>query len=62
MLTLTRRGLERDGFVRRHYFPEVPPRVEYQLSDLGTGMLTSLQDLDFKLRNNFSHIEKNRRV
>ena len=32
MLTLTLRNLERDGLVVRHYFAEVPPRVEYDLS------------------------------
>ncbi|MDE1186267.1 MAG: phage tail tube protein [Pantoea sp.] len=32
MLTLTLRYLERDGLLVRHYFAEVPPRVEYELS------------------------------
>lgn len=35
VLTQRLRQLERDGLVIRTYFPEVPPRVEYQISDLG---------------------------
>jgi len=38
MLTLTLRNLERDGLLTRHYFPEIPPRVEYELTTLGRGL------------------------
>src|SRR5437762_10409673 len=39
MLTLTLRGLERDGLVTRTMFPSIPPRVDYALTKLGRSLL-----------------------
>jgi len=38
MLTLTLRGLERDGFVTRTMFPTIPPKVEYELTPMGQSL------------------------
>ncbi|HEY0328899.1 MAG TPA: helix-turn-helix domain-containing protein [Rhodopseudomonas sp.] len=45
MLTLTLRGLERDGLVTRTVFPTVPPRVDYALTELGRGLSTPVKEL-----------------
>jgi DNA-binding HxlR family transcriptional regulator len=45
MLSLTLRGLERDGLVTRTVFPTVPPRVDYELTALGESLRVSVQAL-----------------
>ena len=45
MLTLTLRGLERDGLVTRTVFPTIPPRVDYELTDLGRSLGKPVQAL-----------------
>jgi len=45
MLTLTLRQLEREGLVTRTVFPVVPPRVDYELTPLGSTLLETIQTL-----------------
>ncbi len=42
MLTVTLRGLERDGIVSRTMYPVIPPRVEYALTPLGATLLDAV--------------------
>ena len=46
MLTQTLRSLERDGFVTRTVYPEIPPRVEYELTALGRSLQGPLRALE----------------
>lgn len=45
MLTTTLRNLERDGFVSRTVFPTIPPKVEYELTELGRDLLKPVRAL-----------------
>src|ERR1700712_503314 len=52
MLTLTLRGLERDGLVTRTIFATIPPRVDYELTPLGRSLLVPVNALaDWALKN-----------
>lgn len=57
MLTLTLRGLARDGLVTRTVFPTVPPRVEYALTRLGRSLLEPVSELGSWARKNRSAIQ-----
>jgi DNA-binding HxlR family transcriptional regulator len=45
MLTQTLRALERDGLIGRTVYPVVPPRVDYELTDLGHNLLDLVRGL-----------------
>jgi DNA-binding HxlR family transcriptional regulator len=45
MLTVTLRGLERDGIVTRTVHPVIPPRVDYELTPLGRTLLDTISQL-----------------
>lgn len=45
MLTQTLRSLERDGFISRKIYPQIPPKVEYQQTDMGRSFMFKLGPL-----------------
>jgi DNA-binding HxlR family transcriptional regulator len=60
MLTLTLRGLERDGLVTRTVFPTIPPRVDYELTKLGRSLLEPVSELGLWARRNRATIAQAR--
>jgi DNA-binding HxlR family transcriptional regulator len=60
MLTLTLRGLERDGLVTRTVFPTIPPRVDYKLTGLGRSLWQAVEPLGAWARGHVKHITKAR--
>src|SRR6202035_2634014 len=61
MLTLTLRGLERDGLVTRTIFPTIPPRVDYALTDLGHSLRQPVESLGRWVLTHQAQIETARR-
>ena len=61
MLTLTLRGLERDGLVTRTVFATIPPRVDYALTALGRSLSTPVEALGLWARAHLGEIETARR-
>jgi DNA-binding HxlR family transcriptional regulator len=62
MLTLTLRSLERDGLVTRTVHPTVPPRVDYELTQLGHTLRTPLVAVAAWARANLAAIDRARKV
>ena len=62
MLTLTLRGLQRDGLVKRTAFATIPPRVDYELTDLGLSLTEPLAELAAWASAKQQQIEKAREV
>lgn len=59
MLTVTLRSLEADGLVHREVYPEVPPRVEYRLTDSGGDLMPYLNSLvEWALKNTPAILER----
>ena len=60
MLTLTLKRLEVDGIVTRTLFPSVPPRVDYELTELGQTLRAALVPLHLWAARNKQIIAENR--
>jgi len=58
MLSVTLKNLERDGLVIRELFPEVPPRVEYEITDLGKSLIRPTQGLVDWAKANWERVRK----
>lgn len=61
MLSGVLRSLEMDGLIHRKVYPEVPPRVEYDVSDFGKSLIPHLESLVKWGQENFPVIMENRK-
>lgn len=62
VLTQRLRQLERDGLVVRTYHPEVPPRVEYEISELGRSLAPLFASLAVWAREHLPAVEEARKT
>lgn len=60
MLTINLRGLERDGLVKRTLFPTIPPRVDYELTEVGRTLLAPVMALVIWANSNKESIRSSR--
>jgi DNA-binding HxlR family transcriptional regulator len=61
MLTVTLKALEADGLVKRTVYPQIPPKVEYKLTERGRSLLPHLHGLVAWAVENMSNIEESRK-
>ena len=62
MLTVTLRTLEADGLISRTIYPQIPPKVEYQLTDLGKSLLPHIRNLTEWAITNMDTIQNSRKA
>lgn len=60
MLAVTLKSLEADGLIIRTQYPEIPPRVEYQLSECGSSLIPHIKSLVQWANANFEAIVESR--
>jgi DNA-binding HxlR family transcriptional regulator len=61
MLTVTLRSLEADGLVKRTIYPQVPPKVEYEITERGASLLVHINNLTNWANENMAAIEESRK-
>lgn len=61
VLTTTLRSLEADGFITRHIYAEVPPRVEYSLTERGHSFIPLVENMISWAKDNMAGILKDRK-
>lgn len=61
VLTTTLRSLEADGFITRHIYAEVPPRVEYSLTERGRSFIPLVENMISWAKDNMAGILKDRK-
>ena len=60
MLAVTLKSLEADGLVKRTVYPQIPPKVEYELTERGRSLLPHLHQLVLWANSNMDEIRKSR--
>jgi len=61
MLTVTLKALEADGLVDRTVYPQIPPKVEYKLTERGQSLLPHLHSLVKWAKENMTEIQESRK-
>ncbi|KJD33380.1 transcriptional regulator [Tamlana nanhaiensis] len=60
MLSVTLKGLESDGLIKRTVYPVIPPKVEYELTERGQSLMPHLQSLVSWAKANLNDIKASR--